>query len=385
MAITRLTVQEFLTLAKEHPVLDVRSPGEFAHAHIPGAHSLPLFTDEERKVVGTAYKQESQQKAIKLGLDYFGVKMVKMVEEVEALFKVQSTKYEVRNEEDTVFRNTKTVLVHCWRGGMRSAGVAWLLDLYGFKVYTLVGGYKAYRNWVLEQFEKEYPIRIIGGFTGSGKTEVLHSLVKKGENVIDLEKIASHKGSAFGRFGQPEQPSQEMFENMLAGELKKIVDRCEMSDVRDKESHNSQLTSAIFPPIWIEDESQRIGEVNIPTPFFRTMRTKKVYFFDIPFEARLDFIVKGYGKFEKEKIVNAIIRIKKRLGGLETQTAIGYLIDDKIRECFSVLLLYYDKFYLKSLHGRNNFSEVFTKLELENVTEDNANALLAFIKNETTI
>ena len=146
-----------------------------------------------------------------------------------------------------------------------------------------------------------------------------------------------------------------MFENMLAGELKKIVDRCEMSDARDKESHNAQLTSAIFPPIWIEDESQRIGEVNIPTPFFRTMRTKKVYFFDIPFEARLDFIVKGYGKFEKEKIVNAIIRIKKRLGGLETQTAIGYLIDDKIRECFSVLLLYYDKFYLKSLHGRNNF------------------------------
>ena len=204
MAITRLTVQEFLTLAKEHSVLDVRSPGEFAHAHIPGAHSLPLFTDEERKVVGTAYKQESQQKAIKLGLDYFGVKMVKMVEEVEGIVdRWQMTDGSKKNKVDNVDIKNKIVLVHCWRGGMRSAGVAWLLDLYGFKVYTLVGGYKAYRNWVLEQFEKEYPIRIIGGFTGSGKTEVLHSLAKKGENVIDLEKIASHKGSAFGSLVNP--------------------------------------------------------------------------------------------------------------------------------------------------------------------------------------
>ena len=393
MAITRLTVQEFLALAKEHPVLDVRSPGEFTHAHIPGANSLPLFTDEERKVVGTAYKQESQQKAIKLGLDYFGVKMVKMVEEVEIIVeRWQMADDRKKSKPDNLDTKNKIVLVHCWRGGMRSAGVAWLLDLYGFKVFTLVGGYKSYRNWVLEQFEKDYPIRIIGGFTGSGKTEVLHALAKRSENIIDLEGIAHHKGSAFGSFGQPIQPLQEMFENILAGELKKIVDRCEMTDVREKESdtshltsHISHLTSTIFPPIWIEDESQRIGEVNIPTPFFKTMRNKKVYFLNIPFEVRLDFIVQGYGKFEKEKLVNAIIRIKKRLGGLETQTAINCLIDDKIRECFSVLLLYYDKFYLKSLHGRSNFSEIFTKLELETVTADNANALLAFINNKETI
>ena len=382
MAITRLTIEEFLALAKEHPVLDVRSPGEFAHAHIPDAHSLPLFTDEERKVVGTAYKQESQQKAIKLGLDYFGVKMVKMVEEVEELIKVRGTKYEVRDQEDIVLRTSKIVLVHCWRGGMRSAGVAWLLDLYGFKVYTLVGGYKAYRKWVLEQFEKDYPIRIIGGFTGSGKTEVIHALARKGQNTIDLERIANHKGSAFGNLGQPEQPSQEMFENLLAFELRKIVDKCEVLDTRSDVSH---LTSHIFPPIWIEDESQRIGEVNIPTSFFKTMRNKKVFFLNIPFESRLDFIVQGYGKFEKEKLVNAIIRIKKRLGGLETQTAVSCLIDNKIRECFSVLLLYYDKFYLKSLHGRDNFSELFVKLDMETVTEENAEALLAFTKKEAAI
>ena len=369
MAITRLTVEEFLALANQNPVLDVRSPGEFKHAHIPGAYSLPLFTDEERKVVGTAYKQESQQKAIKLGLDFYGTKMVKMVEEVEELYKVRSTNLEVRTEEKNI------VLVHCWRGGMRSAGVAWLLDLYGFKVYTLVGGYKAYRNWVLKQFTKEYRINMLGGFTGSGKTEVLHSLVNKGATIIDLEKLASHKGSAFGSLGQPQQPTQEMFENLLARELKLILDKIQMESI-EKSTHNSPLTT----PLWLEDESQRIGEVNIPTAFFSQMRNKPIYFLDIPFEERLNFIVGNYGKFEKDKLVNAIIRIKKRLGGLETKTAINFLIEDNIKECFRVLLTYYDKFYMKSLQNRDNFSSLFNKIELDTVSADlNAEKILSVV------
>lgn len=352
MPITRLTTKEFLSLAQTFPVLDVRSPGEFAHARIPGAHSLPLFSDEERKIVGTAYKQQSKQRAIKIGLEFFGVKMLKMVEEVEA----------IAGNLETGPKNEKpTVLVHCWRGGMRSAGVAWLLDLYGYQVYTLVGGYKAYRNWVLQEFEKEYPIRLVGGYTGSGKTEVLHSLAKKGEKIIDLEALACHKGSAFGKLGQPEQPTQEMFENLLARELSKL-----------SETAPEQFS-------WIEDESQRIGEVNIPTAFFKHMRSKKVYFLDIPFEERLNFIVNGYGKFEKEKLLNAIFRIKKRLGGLETKTAINFLIEDNIKDCFSVLLHYYDKFYLKSLHNRDNFSLLFNEITCEQVNpETNALTLLSF-------
>ena len=171
MAVSKLLIDEFIQLSKQYPVFDVRSEGEYQHAHIPGAYSLPLFNNEERKIVGTAYKQESKQKAIKIGLKYFGVKMVKIVEAVEKI---------------TEEANSKTVMVHCWRGGMRSAGVAWLLDLYGFKVYTLVGGYKTYRNWVLNQFELTYPIQIVGGYTGSGKTEVLQELSNRGELVIDL-------------------------------------------------------------------------------------------------------------------------------------------------------------------------------------------------------
>src|SRR5919206_1681800 len=146
MAVIRIDIETFLSLAALHPVIDVRSEGEYTHAHIPGAVSMPLFNDEERKIVGTTYKQESKQKAIKIGLGIVGEKMVDMVETVEALFK---------KEDDTTA--PKTVIVHCWRGGMRSGSVAWLLDLYGFKVYTVVGGYKAFRAWVLQQMEKDYP------------------------------------------------------------------------------------------------------------------------------------------------------------------------------------------------------------------------------------
>ena len=188
MAVKRIDIDPFLELSQSIPVLDVRSPGEYNHAHIPGAYSLPLFTDEERKIVGTTYKQQSREDAIKIGLDFFGKKMSKMVEEAEEIVgrlamtdgrNMNASSRTTANEQ----RSSKQVIVHCWRGGMRSAGVAWLLDLYGFDVYTLVGGY-----------------------TGSGKTYVLNGLEKIGEKIIDLEGLANHKGSAFGAIGQMPQP-----------------------------------------------------------------------------------------------------------------------------------------------------------------------------------
>jgi tRNA 2-selenouridine synthase len=298
---------------------------------------------------------------------------VQMVEEVEELIKVRNTKYEVRTKDEVVPRTSKIVLVHCWRGGMRSAGVAWLLDLYGFTVYTLVGGYKIYRRWVLQQFEKDYPLHLLGGYTGSGKTEVLHALRKAKQVIIDLEALASHKGSAFGNLGLPKQPSQEMFENLLAGELK--VRKLDISD-------NCHLPSVI----WLEDESQRIGEVNIPTVFFRQMRTKKLFFLQIPFEERLDFIVKHYGGFEKEKLINAIIRIKKRLGGLETKTAINFLLENDVKGCFGVLLTYYDKLYSKSLQQqRESFSALFNKLEVPAVADVANAARLLSVSREVAV
>ena len=351
MAVIKISPEEFLRKQSFAPVLDVRSPSEYTHAHIPGAFSLPLFTDPERALVGTNYKQQSRESAIKMGLDFFGLKMRRMVEEAE---EIVSKYYSHQNPSEK-----KTILVHCWRGGMRSAGVAWLLDLYGFEVYTLEGGYKYFRRWVLRQFEKDYPVRLLGGYTGSGKTDVLSALEKKGELVLDLEKLAKHKGSAFGNLGMPLQPTQEQFENELAATLYGLMQK------RSPEKE-----------IWVEDESQRIGDVNIPILLWKNMRKRNIFFLDIPFEERLKYLVAQYGKHEKERLVNAIIRIKKRLGGLETKEAVNALIEERIEDCFRILLRYYDKWYLKGLNNREDLEKLKHNITCETVSEANIKKLL---------
>jgi tRNA 2-selenouridine synthase len=363
MSVTKTSIDNFLILSEKFWVIDVRSPAEFSHAHIPGAYNLPLFDDNERKVVGTAYKQESKESAIKIGLRYFGPKMVEMLEEVEAMAKI----------DDKNLTDRKTVLVHCWRGGMRSAGVAWLLDLYGFKVYTLSGGYKAFRQWCHRQFETKYNLKVIGGYTGSGKTGIVAEMRQSKLPAVDLEGIANHKGSSFGSIGMPVQPSQEMFENLLALELSRVGSGSKNSFPPDHNdpaflsTESDQFPVLEFSTIWLEDESQRIGNVIIPAKLWEQMRTAHVYFLDIPFERRLEHIVKDYGKGDKDKLVNAIIRIQKRLGGLETKNAINYLVEDNLKDCFKILLSYYDKYYFKGLQSRENWEQLSTTINCQDV------------------
>ncbi|MBS1759400.1 MAG: tRNA 2-selenouridine(34) synthase MnmH [Bacteroidetes bacterium] len=347
MPVERIHIEQFITLAAEHPVIDVRSPGEYNHAHLPEAHSMPLFTDEERKIVGTSYKQRSREVAIKDGVDFFGPKMRAMIEQTENIIAVHSEKS----------KESKIILIYCWRGGMRSGAVSWLLDLYGFKVYTLIGGYKKFRNHVLDIFKIPLRFHVLGGYTGSGKTELLLALKKHNEAVIDLEGIASHKGSAFGNIGLPTQPSQEMFENILALSL--------------------QNAMKANKPIWLEDESQRIGHINIPKDLWTTMRNSPVFFLDIPFEERLKYIVQEYGKLDKEQLIAAIERIKQKLGGQNAQPAIEYLQTDNFLESFRILLKYYDKFYQRSLHNRENINSLLHCIECKSITTENTRPLLA--------
>lgn len=368
MAIERIPIEQFLKGTIDSLVLDVRSPCEYEHGHIPGAVNLPLFTDEERAIVGTAYKQQSREKAIKEGLDFFGPRMRQMVEQVEEL--VSNKQSALTNNEssktvDAQLPTAKTVFLYCWRGGMRSGAVAWLLNLYGFSVNVLAGGYKAYRRHVLEIMAQPFSFSILGGYTGSGKTEVLEAMQRSGHAVINLEELAAHKGSAFGKIGMPPQPTQEMFENLLCEQLKKLSG----SNVEDGSEGPSEI-------IWLEDESQRIGQLNIPTPLWDTMRRAPLFFLSIPFEERLKHITEEYGNHDREELANCITRISKRLGGLETKNALTFLSEENITECFRILLHYYDKQYKKGLHARPQLASLLVTINAAQVSSSNANLLL---------
>jgi tRNA 2-selenouridine synthase len=340
----RLSISEFLARLPGALLIDVRSPGEYVHGHLPGAVSIPLFTDEERKIVGTAYKRESREAAIKIGLDSFGPKMRPIVEEVET-----------RLRDLTPADGSRPgVLLYCWRGGMRSGAIAWLLQLYGFDVTVLAGGYKAFRNYVLQTFAIPFAFRVLGGYTGSGKTEALHALREAGHTVIDLEGIAVHKGSAFGNIGMPGQPTQEAFENELALALRAV-------------QHQD--------PIWIEDESQRIGRLNLPHMLWNTLRASPVSFLDIPFEQRLLHITEEYGALDRTALAEAIGRITKRLGGLQTKEALRHLDEGNLSACFAILLAYYDKHYGKALENRDGWEALVTRIPSDHVGPDNITLL----------
>lgn len=193
-----------MKLAENNPVIDVRSPAEFAHAHFPNAQNLPLLNNEERAIVGTTYKHEGNQTAVLKGYELVGHKFS---DYIKLAIKIAPN---------------KKVNIYCWRGGLRSNIMAFVLHTAGFEVNLLQGGYKKYRNWVLETLEQPKQIKIVGGKTGSGKTYVLHQLKMLNQQIIDLEGLAHHKGSAFGSLGQAPQPSIEMFENNLAIQWCKI-------------------------------------------------------------------------------------------------------------------------------------------------------------------
>ncbi|MFN6244040.1 MAG: tRNA 2-selenouridine synthase, partial [Bacteroidota bacterium] len=211
-------------------------------------------------------------------------------------------------------------------------------------------------------FKKNYPFRLIGGYTGSGKTELLVALKKVKQLIVDLEEIAGHKGSAFGNIGLPPQPGQEQFENCLSMAL-----------------HGCVQASA-STPIWLEDESQRIGTVNIPNELWNTMRKSPVYFLDIPFEKRLEHIVEEYGQLDREAVIAAIGRITKKLGHLQAQQAIDFLQENNTTESFSILLRYYDKLYAKSLQNREGLEKLLTNIPADQTGEANVTALLSIKK-----
>jgi tRNA 2-selenouridine synthase len=320
-----ISAAELLSQNSACPLLDVRSPGEFAHGHIPGAVSFPLFTDDERAQVGTVYKQKGKEAALVLGLEFVGPKMAGFVREAARM------------------APRKRVAVHCWRGGQRSRSMAWLLGMAGFEVFLLAGGYKNYRQHVLETFGK-MPLKliVIGGRTGTGKTKILYELQKLGEQIIDLEAIAHHKGSAFGWIGNAPQPSVEQFEN----------------DVFEALQHIDPTRR-----LWVENESRSIGQVFVPGGFWAQMKAAPLLNIAVPFEARVQNLLDDYACLPKADLALSFQKIDRKLGGLQLKTALEALAHDDFRAAAEIALWYYDKTYQHGLE--NNPSPVIRLLDFE--------------------
>jgi tRNA 2-selenouridine synthase len=311
--IKQLTIPEFLAASESIPVVDVRTPAEFEQGHIIGAYNIPLFSNEERVKVGTTYTKISKEAAILLGFELTGPKWADLIRAAERI------------------APDKKILIHCWRGGMRSGALAWALDLYGFTVATLKNGYKAYRRAGIDSFAREYPFIVLGGYTGTGKTDILKELSNSGEQIIDLEGLAQHQGSAFGSMGRMKQPSQEQFENLLAAALLKM-------DPGKR--------------IWIEDESIAIGKRMIPQNIFRQLSNAPLIRLDIPLEERLCFLTKEYGGLDKDFLKESVQRITKRLGFLAARLAIEAIEEGRMPDFIRQVLVYYDKSYRNCLDKR---------------------------------
>ncbi len=301
-----LDIGEFISRSQGHLTIDVRSPKEFIKGHIPHAINLPLFNDEERAKIGTLYKQTGKNDAIEAGLEIVGPKMVEFVRLVKPL---------VRDNK---------IFVHCWRGGMRSGSMAWLFDTMGYEVYTLKSGYKAYRHLVLEGLSSEARYVIIGGRTGSGKTEMLHHLRDQGEQILDFERLANHKGSAFGALGEPAQPSTEQFENDVHLALSKL-------DLNKR--------------IWLEDESKNIGRCYITNELWAIMLKSPIVVVDIPLEVRVKRLVGDYGEQHIEGLEESVRKIERRLGNEAMKDALRALEERNFAEVARITLHYYDKAY----------------------------------------
>lgn len=308
-----MNMDNFLRKSEKSMVIDVRTTNEFKSGHMARAINIPLFTNKERAVVGTIYKQKSKQAAIIKGLEIVGPKMADFV-----------TKVKKKSKKNEIF-------IHCWRGGMRSSSFAWLMETAGYKAFTLEKGYKNYRQHVLNSFNKQLKIIVIGGMTGSGKTPILYELKKRGYQILDLEKLASHKGSSFGKIGEKEQPTNEQFENNLFHAINSL-----------------DLNQVCF----IEDESRMIGKLNLPNGLYNQIRMAKVIKLDVLRKLRINHLVKNYSNTEITNLLEASDRLKKRLGGLKLKQVRAFLLTNDFNSAASILLDYYDKAYLYGLSQR---------------------------------
>jgi tRNA 2-selenouridine synthase len=335
-ALQKTDINEFLKLAESIPVIDVRSPSEYNRGHIPGALNIPLFDDSEREAVGIKYRKEGRSKAIIKGIELTGSAMH---------LKLKKALGTAKNGK---------LLVHCWRGGMRSETMAWLFYLGDIETKILEKGYKAYRNLVLESLSEKRNTIVLGGMTGSSKTHILRYLNGLGEQVIDLERIANHKGSAFGALGQIPQPTSEHFANLLFDEWRKLsFDR----------------------PVWIEDESRNIGNVFMPDGFYNNMQEYPTVILIMEIQKRVPRLIEEYSSYPQDLLKDSVKKISKRLGGDNSRDAINAIEAGDLAKAIEITLKYYDKTYLYGIKRKQTGNLIYIETDTDDI-ESNAMKVL---------
>ena len=306
MNVSAINVADFLSKSKNELIIDVRAPVEFFKGHVPNAINIPLFEDFERAEIGTLYKQQGKDTAVNRGLEIVSPKMTLFVNQVKSLSK------------------NKKAFIYCFRGGMRSNSFAWLMNTSGLNTCIMQGGYKAFRNYVLEYFDRERKIILLGGKTGSGKTDILKKLKTKSLQTLDLEDLAHHKGSAFGAINEQRQNPQQVFEHdlfdglWLLDETKNVV---------------------------LEDEAQTIGFNKLPHGLWLQMKQAIIIKIEIPFELRVQKLVEDYTTVNIEALKSCVVKISQQLGTLNTKLCLQHLDDNNLSDVARLSLLYYDRAY----------------------------------------
>jgi tRNA 2-selenouridine synthase len=336
------TLASLAQLRQFDAIIDARSPSEFAHDHIPGAINCPVLNDEERAHVGTLYKQVSPFEARKVGAALVAINIARHIQ-----------------EQFHAHPRGWTPLVYCWRGGQRSGAFTHILRQVGWAAQRLDGGYKAWRSFVMAELAHlpaQFHFEVVSGPTGCAKTKILHALAAQGQQVLDLEGLAAHKGSVLGELPSTPQPSQKMFDTQLLDTLSRLDP---------------------LRPVYVESESKRIGQIQLPETLFEKMNHSPWLSVQASLEARVDFLLRDYAYWlDDPQLLAHLERLTSNCGQerverwktLVTQKEFATLVSELLSE-------HYDHFYKRSVRQAQSGTDparVFTATDL---SPDSVNSL----------
>ena len=320
------------------PLIDVRSPEEYYKGHMPNSINIPIFNNEERSFVGKKYKISGRENAVREGFKIIENKIDKLIKKF-ILIKKEFLISTIDN-----YSNDNNIKIYCARGGMRSQSMLWLLEKFNYPCITLNGGYKTYRNWVLNRFKDKQKIIVIGGKTGTRKTKILNKLKSLDYQILDFESLANHRGSSFGGLGMKEQPTNEQYENLIAENLHKM----------NKDNF-----------IFVEAESPNIGKNRIPNELFKQMNNSKRIEIIRSESIRIKELINTYSKYQKNDLKESVLKISKRLGPQRTKSAIVSIDNEDWENVCKSVLDYYDRCYEHELKDKQDVRILDMKLKTD--------------------